>query len=159
LVGGIPIGLIALTVGTSQLAWALVLYTLIQWLEGFVLAPLVQQRVVALAPALALAAQVILGILFGFIGIVISVPLAAIVVVAVKRIYVEGFLGGAARRQLERISKTLSVSWRSPIAFAKSCEETRAAIAGMIKHRDGADQRAVGDRRAVDPAAAASTRR
>jgi predicted PurR-regulated permease PerM len=91
-VGGIPIGLIALTVGASQLAWALILYTLVQWLEGFVLAPLVQQRVVALAPALALAAQVILGVLFGFIGIIIAVPLAALVVVAVKRIYVEGFL-------------------------------------------------------------------
>ena len=61
--------------------------------EGYVLVPLVQRRAVHLPPALTLSAQVILGCLAGFIGLLFATPLVAAGLVLVRMIYVEGILG------------------------------------------------------------------
>jgi predicted PurR-regulated permease PerM len=94
----LPIALVAITEGTGSLALALGGYTVVQSLEGFVITPLVQQRAVALPPALVLAAEVALGLLAGAAGVILSVPLAAAVLVFVRMVYVEGFLERDAAR-------------------------------------------------------------
>jgi len=68
-------------------------YILIQNLEGFVLTPLVQQRTVDLPPVLIISAQIFFGIVFGFLGILLAVPLTAVVFVLIKMVYVEDTLG------------------------------------------------------------------
>lgn len=89
---GIPIMLVALTEGISLLGWALLLYMGIQMVEGFFITPMVQERVVHLAPVTTLAAEVLLGMLFGPFGVVLSVPLAAALLVVIRRAYIEGVL-------------------------------------------------------------------
>lgn len=88
----IPIFLVAATAGLSTLSWAALAYTAIQAGEGFVITPLVQQRMVHMPPALTIGAEVLAGTLFGPIGVIVSVPLAVAAMVLVERLYVQGLL-------------------------------------------------------------------
>lgn len=95
LVAGIPVLLVAFAEGFQTGLYALALYTLIQSFEGYVLTPLVQRQSVRLPPALTIAAQIMLGVLVGGIGIALATPIAAASLVAVKMVYVEDVLGEA----------------------------------------------------------------
>jgi predicted PurR-regulated permease PerM len=88
-----PVVLVALSQGIETGLWALALYTAIEAFEGYVLTPMVQRHSVNLAPALTIAAQILLGVLVGAIGIALATPLAAAGLVAVKLLYVEDVLG------------------------------------------------------------------
>lgn len=89
----IPAVLIAFTQSPTQALYTAILFFIIQNLEGFVLTPLVQQKAVELPPVLIVAAQLLLGILFGFIGVVLAVPVVAVVFVLVRMLYIEDLLG------------------------------------------------------------------
>ena len=54
--------------------------------------PIIAGRVVELPPAVGLFAVVALGILFGPLGLVLGYPLAIVIDVAVKRLYLSGVL-------------------------------------------------------------------
>ncbi len=53
------------------------LYIVIQQLEGHLIYPLVVKKVVGVPPMISIIALVIGGILAGFLGVLISVPVAA----------------------------------------------------------------------------------
>lgn len=93
IVAAIPIALVAMPLGGSLLIWAVVIYTIIQSIEGYVIGPLIQRRAVETPPAWTLVAIVILGALFGVMGIALAMPLVAVARVAIIRFYVEGYLG------------------------------------------------------------------
>ncbi len=54
--------------------------------------PLIQQRTVELPPALTIFAIVGFGVLFGFLGVVLGAPLAALAFVLVKKLWVRDTL-------------------------------------------------------------------
>ena len=89
----VPAILIAFMLSPTLALYTAILYLFIQNLEGFVLTPLVQQKAVALPPVLIVAAQLLLGIMFGFLGVLLAVPIVAVVFVLVKMLYVEDLLG------------------------------------------------------------------
>jgi predicted PurR-regulated permease PerM len=91
--GAVPAVLIALTQNPTQALYVAILYLIIQTLEGFVLTPLVQQKAIALPPVLVISAQLLLGILFGFLGVLLAVPIVAVAFVLIKMLYVEDTLG------------------------------------------------------------------
>lgn len=93
IVAAIPIALVAMPLGGSLLIWAVVIYTIIQSIEGYVIGPLIQRQAVETPPAWTLVAIVILGALFGVMGIALAMPLVAVARVAIIRFYVEGYLG------------------------------------------------------------------
>ena len=93
IVAAIPIALVAMPLGGSMLVLAVVIYTVIQSIEGYVIGPLIQRQAVDMPPAWTLVAIVILGALFGVLGIALAMPLVAIGRVAVIRFYVEDYLG------------------------------------------------------------------
>lgn len=93
ILAAIPVGLVAMPLGTSMLIWAVGIYTAIQSIEGYVVGPLIQRQAVELPPAWTLVAIVLFGSLFGVMGIALAVPLFAIGRVAVLRLYVEDRLG------------------------------------------------------------------
>lgn len=97
ILAGIPIGLVAMPYGSSMLLWTVILYTIVQSVEGYVIGPLIQRRAVETPPAWTLVALVLLGALFGVLGIALAMPLVAILRVAVVRFYVEGYLEQGAR--------------------------------------------------------------
>jgi predicted PurR-regulated permease PerM len=92
-IGAVPAVLVALAAGPGDAAYVVLLYLGIHAAEGYVIAPLVDQRSVHLPPALGLVAQLLLGTLFGFLGLIFAVPLAAFGMVLVQMLYVEDFLG------------------------------------------------------------------
>jgi predicted PurR-regulated permease PerM len=93
IVAAIPIALVAMPLGGSVLVWAVAVYTIIQSIEGYVIGPLIQRQAVATPPAWTLVAILLLGALFGVMGIALAMPLVAIGRVAIIRFYVEDYLG------------------------------------------------------------------
>lgn len=90
---GVPVALVAMPLGISVAVWAVGIYTVIQSIEGYVIGPLIQRQAVEIPAAWTLVAIVLLGALFGVLGIALAMPLVAIGRVAVLRFYVEDFLG------------------------------------------------------------------
>lgn len=101
----IPAVLIAFTQSPTQALYTAILFFIIQNLEGFVLSPLVQQKAVELPPVLIIAAQLLLGILFGFIGVLLAVPVVAVVFVLVRMLYIEDLLGNETEVKGEQEAK------------------------------------------------------
>ncbi len=93
ILAGIPIVLVAMSQEWWVVIYALGVYVAVQILEGDVLTPLIQRRAIAMPPAVIMASLLIMGILFGLVGVVLATPLAAVIMVAVKRLYIEDVLG------------------------------------------------------------------
>lgn len=89
----VPAVLMGLTVSGSTALWALGVYTLCHIVEGYVVAPLVQKRMVDLPPAVTILSLTVFGTLFGPLGAVLGTPLAAAVLVVVRKGYVADVLG------------------------------------------------------------------
>jgi predicted PurR-regulated permease PerM len=92
LAASVPIALVALAEGTGTFVGAMLFYAGVQSIEGFVITPVAQERVIKLLPVVTLAAEALMGWLYGPLGILVSVPLAAAVMVLVREVYVEGVL-------------------------------------------------------------------
>jgi predicted PurR-regulated permease PerM len=68
-------------------------YMAIQQLENHLLIPLLMKGGMNLPPVLTIVTQGLMALLFGFLGLMIAVPLLAAVMVPVKMLYVEDALG------------------------------------------------------------------
>jgi predicted PurR-regulated permease PerM len=68
-------------------------YVGIQFLENHILIPLLMKEGVDLPPALTVLAQALMALVFGFLGLLVAVPLLAATVVAVKMLYVQDVVG------------------------------------------------------------------
>lgn len=77
------------------------LYIAIQFLENHLLIPLLMKEGVDLPPVVTLIGLALMGIVFGFLGMLVAVPLLAAVMVAVKLLYVEGVVGDDVRTVLD----------------------------------------------------------
>ena len=89
----VPAALLAALDGPTKALWVGALYLAVQTLESYVVTPLVEQRAVSLPPAMTLTAQVVLGVIFGFTGLLVATPLTAVAMVMVDKLYVEDTLG------------------------------------------------------------------
>jgi len=88
----VPAALLGLLQGPAQAAYVVALYLGIQFVESYLLTPLIQKRTVSLPPAVTIMSQVVMGTLIGGLGIVLATPFAAVLLVVVKRVYVQGVL-------------------------------------------------------------------
>ncbi len=68
-------------------------YMGIQFLENHILIPILMKGGVDIPPALTILAQALATLLFGFLGLMVAVPLMAATMVAVKMLYVEDVVG------------------------------------------------------------------
>lgn len=68
-------------------------YAGIQFLENHLLIPLLMKGGVDVPPVLTILAQALFTILFGFLGLMVAVPLMAATMVVVKMLYVEDIVG------------------------------------------------------------------
>ena len=93
----IPSVVIATSIDIMLGVYVIALYLGIHLTEGYILVPLVQRRQVHVPPALILSAQVILGGLAGFLGLLLATPLVAAALVLIRMAYVEDFLGDRGR--------------------------------------------------------------
>ena len=70
-----------------------VLYIGIQFLENHILIPLLMKDGMDLPPAITIIAQALMALVFGFIGLLVAVPLTAATMVAVRMLYVQDVVG------------------------------------------------------------------
>jgi predicted PurR-regulated permease PerM len=65
----------------------------VQFIESYVLQPVVQQRAVSLPPSVTLLGQVLIGSLFGPLGLVLATPLTVLALTLMKTVHVQDILG------------------------------------------------------------------
>ena len=89
----IPAILVALTQGTDTALWTLAAYVIIHQVEGNILTPLIEKRLIFIPPALILLGIAAIGVLFGLAGVIFAAPIVVTIYVAVKQLYVKEVLG------------------------------------------------------------------
>ena len=91
--GGTPAVLFALTQGPREALYVLILFIVIQQLEGNVIMPLIQRRAAGLPPVMTIFGVIGFGVLFGLPGVLVAAPLMVVAMVLVQRLYIEDVLG------------------------------------------------------------------
>ena len=80
-IGAITSGVLMVAVGfsagTQEGLWAIVVYFLVQNIDGYLVLPYIARRTVDLAPAIVLAMQLLMGALFGILGVLFADPILA----------------------------------------------------------------------------------
>ncbi|HRE49083.1 MAG TPA: AI-2E family transporter [Aggregatilineales bacterium] len=97
LIALIPTLAVAILNTPQQLILVLLVFFGIQTIVSQIAAPLMIGNELNMPPALILLSQLFAGIFFGFLGLLLSVPLAIIVIVLVKEVYVHDILGDTDR--------------------------------------------------------------
>lgn len=92
-IAGVPAVLLAFTHSPMTALWTVVLFLLVQQLQGNFLQPMIQKQAVDVPPALLLFSVLAAGMLFGPLGVLLAAPLTIVVFVLTKRIYVRSLLG------------------------------------------------------------------
>ena len=85
----IPGVLLALTISTNMGILVAALYIISQTITANIVNPLIQKKMINLPPALTLISQLIMGAISGALGIILAVPVLAIVVILVDELYVK----------------------------------------------------------------------
>lgn len=86
--GAIPVVLFALADSPGKALLAFGVYVIVQQIEGNVVIPLVMAQRVKLHPALIAIGVILVGQLFGFIGLFVAVPIVSAIVILVDEVWV-----------------------------------------------------------------------
>lgn len=78
ILGAVPAGLIALSIGADRFIWVIVATMVIQQMENSLLVPRIMKRTVGVNPFVTLLALFAFGDLFGVAGALMAIPMAAI---------------------------------------------------------------------------------
>ncbi len=84
LISGVLMALVGFSGGTEMGLYTVFVYFAVQTIDGYLLVPMIARKAADLAPAVVLAAQLILGVLFGIIGLTLADPLVAMIKVALE---------------------------------------------------------------------------
>jgi predicted PurR-regulated permease PerM len=101
--GAIPPVLFALTDSPGKAILALVVYVVVQQLESNVTIPVVMAQRTRLHPALIAVGVVVVGQLFGFVGLFVAVPILALLVICVEEFWVKPLDEAEAERRRAEI--------------------------------------------------------
>jgi putative permease len=71
--------------GVDMGIFTIIVYVLVQTVDGYIIVPMIARKTVDLPPALVLAAQLIMGVLFGILGLALADPLVAMIKVWLER--------------------------------------------------------------------------
>ncbi len=80
ILAALPALFVALSDDFAMVLWVLGLYTFVQFLESYFITPLIQKKAVHLHPVTLLLAQIILGALYGLLGVALATPLTAVAI-------------------------------------------------------------------------------
>ncbi|MET0513654.1 MAG: AI-2E family transporter [Thermoleophilaceae bacterium] len=126
--GGIPPVLFALTESPGRALLVLVVYTLVQQLESNVTIPVVMAQRTRMHPAVIAIGVVVVGQLFGFVGLFVAVPILSLIVISVEEFWVKPVEEAEARRA------------RADIALPRDVEVEPAGSDQLRDRDDRADQ-------------------
>jgi predicted PurR-regulated permease PerM len=86
IVSGILMVAVGFSAGTDQGIWAIITYFAVQNIDGYLILPYIARKTVDIAPAIVLAAQLIFGALFGFLGLLLADPIMATLKVTLEKL-------------------------------------------------------------------------
>lgn len=84
-ISGVIMVAVGFSAGVDTGLWAIGTYIVVQTFDGYVLLPYVARKTVDLPPALTLGAQILLGTLLGFMGLLLADPITAMIKVFLER--------------------------------------------------------------------------
>ena len=87
LIAGIPAVVLGFGQGTDTGLWTIAVLIAVQQIQGNLVMPLLQNRMVDLPPAITIFGIIAAGILFGVAGVLLATPLTIVVLVLVRRFY------------------------------------------------------------------------
>ena len=87
--GAIPPTLFALTDSPGKALVVLVVYVLVQQIESNITIPVIMAQRVRLHPAVVAIGVVVVGQLFGFVGLFVAVPILSLVVIVAEEFWVK----------------------------------------------------------------------
>jgi len=93
ILSAVPAIAMALVDGPEKAIYVVLAYTAIQQLEGMVLQPLLMKEGLQLPPVITILGQALFSLVFGFLGLLVAVPVLASVMVPVKLLYVRDVVG------------------------------------------------------------------
>lgn len=93
LIPSIAVGIIQ---APDQLGWIIIVVYGVSFIQTQIMIPLLVAGSIRLPPVLVLLGQIIAGVFFGFLGLMLAVPITAILLVLVQEIYVKDVLGDSA---------------------------------------------------------------
>ncbi len=88
----VPAVVLALADSPALAVQVALLYVGVQAVEGNLVTPMLQSHAVDMPPALLLLMQLVLGTLFGLLGLVVAAPLTAVAIAAGRDVYVKRWL-------------------------------------------------------------------
>lgn len=86
IVSGVLMVAVGFSAGPTEGLWAIFVYLFVQNFDGYVVIPYIAKKTVDLAPALVLAAQLVFGALFGFLGLLLADPIVAAIKVFLQEL-------------------------------------------------------------------------
>jgi len=102
ILAAVPQSLLALNVSPQTALYVLGLNLVLQGIESYLITPMIQRHEVTLPPILTIAAQLLMGVLFGIIGIMMAAPLVVVALVLVQLLYIHDRLGDEDPGKLTR---------------------------------------------------------
>lgn len=81
----LPAILVALTVSAATAAYVIIAYGAIQLIESYFITPYIEKRMVRIPPAFLLFLQVLLGVVFGALGLILAAPFAAVAIALARQ--------------------------------------------------------------------------
>jgi hypothetical protein len=126
LLGAIPAIIVAAAFDPSKLVWVIAATVLIQMLENNLVAPRVMDKAVGVNPVASLLAFVAFGTLFGFVGALLAIPLAALIQLILNRLLFK-----------TENPESLSVSGRSSISILRyEAQDLAQDIRKQVREKD-----------------------
>ncbi|MGD1857447.1 MAG: AI-2E family transporter [Leptolyngbyaceae cyanobacterium] len=98
----VPPAILGLLEAPWKAVAVLILYVVIQQIESNLLTPLVMKRQVSLLPAITLISQLICGILFGFLGLFLALPIVVIGQVWIQELLIEDIMNGWEQKKEQK---------------------------------------------------------
>ena len=83
-ISGVLMVLVGFSGGTDMGIYCIIVYVVVQTVDGNLIVPMIAKRTADLAPALVMGMQLIMGALFGILGLALADPLLAMIKVALE---------------------------------------------------------------------------
>ena len=84
-ISGAIMVLVGFSGGMDMGIFTIIVYAVVQTVDGYIIVPVIARKTVDLPPALVLAAQLIMGVLFGILGLALADPMVAMIKVWLER--------------------------------------------------------------------------
>ncbi len=89
ILSAVPALLVAYSIRPDLAIYTALAYMAVQFVENYLLGPLIDRMTVSLPPAFTIAFQLLASLLFGFLGLFLATPMAVAATILIKNLYVK----------------------------------------------------------------------